>query len=114
MRAIAFQKIEWSSVGKIEYEGETGVALWQTTQYEGLRIRLVEYSKGYLADHWCKKGHIVHCLEDEFVSELDSGEKMTMKKGDTYVVSDDMGAHRSVSADGVRLLIVDGDFLKPI
>jgi hypothetical protein len=76
-----------------------------------LRIRLLEYSEGYLADHWCQKGHIVHCLEGEFDSELISGERLSLKKGETYVVSDELSSHRSVTESGVKLLIVDGDFL---
>ncbi|MGV2482002.1 UNVERIFIED_CONTAM: DHCW motif cupin fold protein, partial [Salmonella enterica subsp. enterica serovar Weltevreden] len=75
-------------------------------------IRKVDYSAGYLADHWCRKGHIVHCLEGEFVSELENGETVTLSKGMTYVVSDELSSHRSVSAQGVQLLIIDGDFLK--
>ena len=71
-----------------------------------------EYTKGYLADHWSEKGHIVHCLEGEFVSELQSGEKFTLKKGMTYVVSDNLSSHRSSTANGVKVLIIDGDFLK--
>jgi hypothetical protein len=73
---------------------------------------LVEYSKGYLANHWCQKGHIVHALEGEFVSELESGELIKLEKGGTYVVSDELSSHRSVTEKGVKLLIVDGDFLK--
>jgi hypothetical protein len=112
MSNIPFQVIDWSSIEKIEYAGETGTAFWQTTQLGGLRIRLVEYSKGYLADHWCQKGHIVHCLDGAFVSELRTGERYTLSKGDTYVVSDELSTHRSISENGVRLLIIDGDFLK--
>ncbi len=109
---IPFQTIDWTSIEKTEHKGETGIAHWQTVQLAGLRIRLVEYSGGYLADHWCQKGHIVHCLEGEFISELSSGEKFKLSKGETYVVSDDLSSHRSVSEKGVKLLIVDGDFLK--
>lgn len=112
MNNIPFQIIDWSSVEKVEYIGETGVALWQTIQFEGLRVRLVEYSSGYLADHWCQKGHIVYCLDGEFISELSTGEKIKLTKGETYVVSDDLSSHRSVSTSGVKLLIIDGDFLK--
>ena len=112
MNNIPFQIIDWSSVEKVEYIGETGVALWQTIQFEGLRVRLVEYSNGYLADHWCQKGHIVYCLDGEFISELSTGEKIKLTKGETYVVSDDLSSHRSVSTSGVKLLIIDGDFLK--
>jgi hypothetical protein len=109
---IQFQTIDWETIPKVEYAGERGFATWQTVQYPGLRIRIVEYSKGYLADHWCRKGHIVHCLEGEFVSESENGEKHTLRKGMTYVVSDELSSHRSVSEGGVKVLIIDGDFLK--
>ena len=112
MSNIPFQTIDWASIEKVEHKGETGVAIWQTVQFNGLRIRVVEYSAGYLADHWCQKGHIVHCLEGAFTSELSTGEQIELAKGGTYVVSDDLSSHRSFSAEGVRLLIVDGDFLK--
>lgn len=75
---------------------------------------MVEYSKEYKADHWCKKGHIVHCLEGEFVSELQSGEEFILTTGMTYVVSDDLSSHRSITKDGVKLMIIDGDFLQSI
>ena len=110
---IPFQTIDWTNIPKTEHKGENGYALWQTVQLPGLRIRIVEYSKGYLADHWCKKGHIVHCLEGEFNSELQNGEIFTLKKGMTYVVSDDLSSHRSNTTDGVNVMIIDGDFLKP-
>lgn len=112
MSNILFSTIDWSAIERVEHKGETGTSYWQTIQLEGLRIRIVEYSAGYLADHWCQKGHIVHCLEGSFVTQLESGEQTKLTKGMSYVVSDDMSSHRSVSADGVKLLIVDGDFLK--
>ena len=109
---IPFQSIDWTTIQKIEYKGESGMAFWQTVQLPGLRIRLVEYSKGYMADHWCQKGHIVHCLEGEFVSELQNGEKFRLTQGMTYVVTDDLSSHRSSTKDGVKVMIIDGDFLK--
>jgi hypothetical protein len=111
---IPFQTINWSAIPKTEHTGDSGIAYWQTIQFPGLRIRLVEYSAGYLADHWCQKGHVLHCLEGEFVSELHDGQTFTLAQGDTYVVSDDMSSHRSASKNGVKLLIIDGDFLKPV
>lgn len=112
MKAINFQTIDWQDIPKTEHIGETGTSFWQTLQLGGLRIRLVEYSAGYLADHWCQKGHIVHCLEGEFISELEDESNVLLTKGMTYVVSDNRSSHRSISKDGVKLLIVDGDFLK--
>lgn len=108
---IPFQTIDWTSIPKTEHKGDTGLAWWQTLQFQGLRVRIVEYSKDYLADHWCEKGHIVHCLEGEFTSELSTGEKFHLTKGMTYIVSDELSSHRSLSSAGVKLLIIDGDFL---
>ncbi len=104
---IPFQIIDWEKIPKTEHKGEEGIAWWQTLQFEGLRIRIVEYSKGYIADHWCKKGHIVHCLEGDFISELKDGGKFTLNKGMTYIVSDDLSSHRSATENGVKLLIID-------
>jgi quercetin dioxygenase-like cupin family protein len=112
MPPIPFQTIDWTAIAKTEHPGETGTAYWQTVQYPGLRVRIVTYSPGYLADHWCQKGHIVHCLEGEFVSELENGEAFTLSAGMTYIVSDNLSSHRSVTESGVKLLIVDGDFLR--
>jgi hypothetical protein len=109
---IPFQTIDWDSIPKEEHPGEKGIAFWRTVQFQGLRIRIVEYSKGYIADHWCPKGHIVHCLEGNFICELHDGKKFSLTKGMTYVVSDELSTHRSISKNGVKLMIIDGDFLK--
>ena len=112
MSNIAFQTIDWNNIIKIEHPGEKGTSFWQTLELDKLRVRMVEYSAGYVADHWCQKGHIVHCLEGAFSSELSTGESFLLTKGMTYIVSDNLSSHRSVSENGVKLLIIDGDFLK--
>jgi hypothetical protein len=109
---IPFQVIDWDIVSKTEHKGKTGTSFWRSLQLPGLRIRIVEYSAGYLADHWCKKGHIVHCLEGEVTTEQETGEKFLLNEGMTYVVSDELSSHRSISKNGVKLLIIDGDFLR--
>lgn len=111
---IPFQSIDWATIPKTEHKGESGTAFWQTIQFNGLRVRIVEYTKGYLADHWCQKGHIVHCLEGEFVSEMQEGEEFLLTKGMSYVVSDDLSSHRSRTENGATLMIIDGDFLKKV
>lgn len=108
---IKFQVVNWNLIETIKHTGQVGDAFWKTINFDGLRIRIVEYSKGYLADHWCKKGHIVHCLAGDFVTELECGNKFSLTKGMTYVVSDDLSCHRSFSEGGVKLLIIDGAFL---
>jgi hypothetical protein len=109
---IPFQTINWETVPRTEYKGETGTAYWQTVQFPGLRVRIVEYSKGYRADHWCQKGHIVHCLDGEFLSESEDGKEFRLTKGMSYIVSDGSSSHRSYTKDGVKVMIIDGDFLK--
>jgi hypothetical protein len=112
MSGIPFQTINWQNIAKTEHPGETGTAFWQTVNFDGLRLRIVEYSAGYVADHWCQKGHIVQCLEGDFTSELKNGEAFVLTAGMTYIVSDDLSSHRSVTENGVKLLIIDGDFLR--
>jgi hypothetical protein len=112
MSDIPFQTIDWESVPKTQFPGESGKAFWRTIQLPGLRIRIVEYSPGYLADHWCRKGHIVHCLDGGLISEMQDGRVFTLDKGMTYVVSDELSSHRSRSKSGATLLIIDGEFLK--
>lgn len=109
---IPFQTINWPEIPKTEHQGETGTAYWQTVLLPGLRIRIVEYTAGYMADHWCRKGHIVHCLKGEFISESADGHHSLLKQGMTYVVTDEMSTHRSATQNGARLLIIDGDFLR--
>ena len=112
--SIPFQTVNWDNIAATEHKGTTGIAYWQTIEFTGLRIRIVTYSPGYMADHWCTKGHIVHCLQGTFISELEGGEAVMLSEGMSYIVSDEMSSHRSVSTEGVKLLIIDGDFLKAL
>jgi hypothetical protein len=109
---IPFQTIDWDKIPVTNHPGETGIAYWKTLQFEGLRIRIVEYSKNYKADHWCEKGHIIYCIEGEMDTELADGTIYKLSKGMSYQVSDDLSSHRTSSENGVKLFIVDGDFLK--
>lgn len=109
---IPFQSIDWTKIPKTEHKGESGIAFWQTVDFPGLRIRIVEYSANYKADHWCEKGHLVYCIEGSFINELKDGTKTLLSPGMSYIVSDSLSSHRSFTKEGVKLLIVDGDFLK--
>lgn len=112
MSQYAFQAIDWDNILPTIHPGDPGESTWRTVQLPGLRIRMVTYGPGYLADHWCRKGHIVHCLEGEFESQMENGESFRLSKDMTYVVSDNLSSHRSYTQHGARLLIIDGDFLK--
>ena len=107
MSAIPFGTTDWSQVPRTEHAGETGVACWRTRQFGDIRVRMVDYSAGYLADHWCVKGHILLCLEGELHTELEDGRRFTLMPGMSYQVADGAEPHRSHTAVGARLFIVD-------
>ena len=107
MTAIPFGVTDWSWISRTEHPGETGLAYWQTQTFNDIRVRMVEYTPGYLADHWCSKGHILMCLEGELVTELEDGRMITLKPGMSYQVADNAEAHRSSTSMGAKLFIVD-------
>jgi hypothetical protein len=104
---IPFQTTDWADVEPVAHEGEKGVAHWRTRQFGDIRVRIVDYSPGYLADHWCEKGHLLLCLEGELHTELKDGRVAVLRPGMSYQVGDGMQAHRSYTSNGARLFIVD-------
>ena len=107
MANIPFGTTDWSSVEKTEHAGETGKAVWRTRNFGGIRVRMVEYSPGYLADHWCVKGHILLCVAGELRTELMDGRKFVLKPGMSYQVADNAEPHRSFTTEGATLFVVD-------
>ena len=73
-----------------------GEAIWRTLDIGDLRVRMVEYTPGYLADHWCDRGHVLYVLEGELDTELRDGRTFKLTPGMSYQVSDHGdAAHRS-------------------
>jgi len=107
MSDIAFGTTDWSQLEPTEHKGATGVAYWRTQSFGGIRVRMVDYTPGYLADHWCVKGHILLCIEGQLDTELQDGRTFTLRPGMSYQVADNAEAHRSSTAVGARLFIVD-------
>lgn len=107
MRDIPFGTTDWAAVLPTHHPGETGAATWRTRNFAGIRVRMVEYSPGYRADHWCKKGHILLVLAGELNTELADGRAVTLKPGQSYQVADGAEPHRSSTAQGATLFIVD-------
>ena len=104
---IPFGTTDWAGVTPTAHAGITGVAHWRTREFGGIRVRMVDYSPGYLADHWCDKGHILLCLEGELHTELKDGRQFILKPGMSYQVADGAEPHRSRTELGARLFIVD-------
>ena len=107
MSGIPFGTTDWSCVPRTEHAGERGMAYWRTRQFGTIRVRMVEYSPDYLADHWCSKGHILLCLQGELQTELRDGRTVTLTAGMSYQVADGAEAHRSRTVGGASLFIVD-------
>ncbi len=108
LRLSPFTLTDWSMVPEIRYPGTNGHALWKTVELGDIRIRKVEYSAGYLADHWCDRGHILLVLDGQLISELKDGRRYELTPGMSYQVSN-FGdpAHRSSTETGARLFIID-------
>ena len=104
---IPFGITNWAEIPTTRHTGDQGYALWHTQQFDAIRVRMVEYSENYLADHWCSKGHILLCLEGELHTELDDGRSFTLTVGMSYQVADQAEAHRSSTSKGAKLFIVD-------
>ena len=107
MRNIPFGITTWSQIAPSVHQGEAGIASWRTQTFDSLRVRMVEYSPGYRADHWCTKGHILLCLDGELHTELADGRVFTLTPGVSYQVADNAEPHRSYTTTGARLFIVD-------
>lgn len=104
---IPFGTTDWQTIEPTEHPGVTGFALWRMQQFGAMRVRMVEYSPNYLADHWCEKGHIVLCLAGALHTELTDGRSFELRPGVSYQVADGVDAHRSSTATGATLFIVD-------
>jgi len=107
MGEFPFSTTDWSQVPATKHPGETGFALWRTQIFQDIRVRMVEYSPGYSADHWCLKGHVILCLEGELETSLSDGRSFTLKPGVSYQVGDGDPPHRSSTKAGAKLFIVD-------
>lgn len=107
MSGIQFGVTDWTRIEATEHKGERGAAIWRTQQFGNIRVRMVEYTPGYLADHWCVKGHILLCIEGELHTELEDGHTFILKPGMSYQVADNAEPHRSSTECGARLFIVD-------
>ena len=107
MSGIPFGVTDWASVEPTRHAGEVGTATWRTRQFGEIRVRMVDYSPGYISDHWCEKGHILYCLEGALETELADGRKFTLTPGTSYQVADKAEPHRSRTALGAKLFIVD-------
>lgn len=104
---LPFTTTDWRSVPTTEHPGATGMAIWRTVEAGDVRVRMVDYSPGYLADHWCRRGHVLLVLEGELDTELEDGRLVTLTPGMSYQVANDMSAHRSRTQTGAKLFIVD-------
>ena len=104
---IPFGTIDWSQVDPTTHQGEKGLAFWRTRNFGAIRVRMVEYTAGYLADHWCSKGHILLCVDGELHTELKDGRTYILRPGMSYQVADNAELHRSYTDVGAKLFIVD-------
>ncbi|NGM18574.1 hypothetical protein G3576_01015 [Roseomonas stagni] len=107
IEGVPFQTVDWSTWPETHHKGETGHATWRTLEVGNIRVRMVEYSPGYLADHWCSRGHVLLVMKGELTTELADGRVFVMKEGVSYQVAENAEPHRSRTETGATLFIVD-------
>jgi len=107
MTDIPFQTVDWKGVETAEHAGLEGKALWRTRHFGDIRVRMVEYTPGYVSDHWCEKGHVLLVMQGRLDTELADGRKFTLLPGTSYQVADGAEPHRSSTETGAILFIVD-------
>jgi hypothetical protein len=107
LTGIPFQVTDWTQIAGEAHSGDVGVAVWRVKQFGDLRVRMVDYSPGYVADHWCEKGHVLLCVSGELHTRLRDGRVVVLKPGMSYEVGDGEEAHRSEAPEGAQLFIVD-------
>lgn len=107
MTDIPFAATDWSAIEPEEKSAEAGRAFWRTQQFGAIRVRMVEYTAGYVSDHWCVKGHVLLCVKGELHTELADGRRFTLTPGMSYQVADNAEPHRSSAPRGATLFIVD-------
>ena len=104
---LPFGTVDWSTVEPTTHAGIRGEARWRTRQFGDVRLRMIEYSAGYEADHWCSKGHFMLCMEGELETELADGRRFTLTPSMSYQVADGAEPHRSRTLPGAKLYCVD-------
>ncbi|XXX72022.1 DHCW motif cupin fold protein [Sorangium sp. So ce134] len=104
---VSFFTTEWGKVPPVEVPGETGMASWRTVEAGNLRVRMVEYTPGYRADHWCERGHVLLVLEGELVTSLRDGREIVLAPGSSFQVGEGAEPHLTSSPRGARVFIVD-------
>jgi quercetin dioxygenase-like cupin family protein len=107
MEGIPFETTDWSAIEPTEHKGEVGMAYWRTRTFANIRVRMVEYTAGYVSDHWCQKGHVLLCIEGELETELADGQTFILKPGMSFQVADGAEAHMTRTETGAKLFIVD-------
>ena len=108
IEGTAFTVVDWKEVTPTTHPGAEGNASWRTVGAGSAHIRVVEYSPGYVADHWCAKGHVVLILEGELTIELKDGRKFAVPVGSSFhVEEDESNPHMARTEKGAKVFIVD-------
>lgn len=105
--AFPFTFIDWDECPMTEHLGSTGTARVRTVEVGEIRVRMVHYSAGYLADHWCDRGHVVFVVEGSCTLEIQDGRAFFLTAGQSFAVGDGIDLHRVSTTTGCEVFVVD-------
>jgi hypothetical protein len=98
----------WSALPPEEHPGDSGTSFWRILEMGQVRTRVVDYSAGFRADHWCERGHVMILLEGSLTLALADGRRFELGRGEGFLLPDDeSNPHAASSESGARVFIVD-------
>ena len=99
---------DWSSLVSESVEGLSGNSRSKSIKYGNIRMRTMEYSPGFEADHWCPRGHIIFVLEGEITIKLKDETEQKISKGMSFICGDnETNPHMVYSKKGAFVIIID-------
>jgi len=107
LSGFPFGVTDWTKIERTEHKGATGTSYWRTLQCGDVRVRMMEYTPGYLTGYWCSKGHVFFCVEGELEIELEDGRKFVLTPGMSFQVADEAERHRNFTRNGATFFVVD-------
>ncbi len=99
--------INWEEIQSEKIEGESGFVISKTKEIGAMRIRHQTFSENFKADSWCEKGHILLVLNGVLIIEFKDGSSVDVTKGNSYVLGDNVQAHKAITLSETEVFIVD-------
>ena len=95
---IIFDSLEWTDAG--------AGARYKAFVHGNQRLRLVEFSEGFIEQDWCARGHAGIVLDGTFALDFD-GDVERYGKGDViFILGGEADRHKAVLGKGEKVTLL--------